>query len=446
MNYLIDRVRENESKLDNLLSSRSYLYNLEPIGIGTPYVESLTSYISRLAFAHCVPVGKLLNQEIAKELSIDWLKKVFRESVFASSYYINSGNHVALDFVDSINPLTSRNDLINLTLISWRGIIQKGITRTKKCWCKLCLNEWREDGDPIYEPLYWYINLTESCFKHNVSLSSVCPHCCKAVPIIKTNIILGYCSNCMGWLGEDPIYRVEEKIDVNWIKSVNNNVGKLLSNSSSLTNYPIKTVLTNIVGYLIDMFSNGNRSEFAKEFGFDPGTVARWKRGDTFIPFQTLLKFSYYLNMDIIELLSIELKRTTLLEDINCEAKSLFYQEKPYNQHNVNKLRAALENEIINNEKTPRSLAAVLTSLSLSEYGAYTYARDLCEIITSRYKDHRTKLRVNRIGDIENEIREIKSAIIQNGEDLTLNNFRKRYDKKVYNKEMEFLVQRIIME
>ena len=33
---------------------RSRLFNLEPIGIGTPYVESLISYVVRESEAHCV--------------------------------------------------------------------------------------------------------------------------------------------------------------------------------------------------------------------------------------------------------------------------------------------------------------------------------------------------------------------------------------------------------
>src|SRR5688572_20379032 len=37
-----------------LISPRSKLYRLEPIGVGTPYVESLSSYFRRLADAHCV--------------------------------------------------------------------------------------------------------------------------------------------------------------------------------------------------------------------------------------------------------------------------------------------------------------------------------------------------------------------------------------------------------
>jgi hypothetical protein len=37
----------------------SRLYPLEPIGVGTPLVESLTGYIARLAEAHCVSTGVL---------------------------------------------------------------------------------------------------------------------------------------------------------------------------------------------------------------------------------------------------------------------------------------------------------------------------------------------------------------------------------------------------
>ncbi len=38
----------------------SILYQLPPIEIGTPTVESLTSYLTRLAVSHTVTVGALL--------------------------------------------------------------------------------------------------------------------------------------------------------------------------------------------------------------------------------------------------------------------------------------------------------------------------------------------------------------------------------------------------
>jgi hypothetical protein len=45
-------------------TSRSYLYSLSPIGRGGPLVESLTSYIQRLAEAHAVETGALVNHEL----------------------------------------------------------------------------------------------------------------------------------------------------------------------------------------------------------------------------------------------------------------------------------------------------------------------------------------------------------------------------------------------
>src|SRR5437016_2621968 len=43
---------------------RSRLYSMEPIGIGMASVESATSYVSRVAQAHCLPVRKLVTHEI----------------------------------------------------------------------------------------------------------------------------------------------------------------------------------------------------------------------------------------------------------------------------------------------------------------------------------------------------------------------------------------------
>jgi hypothetical protein len=46
------------------VNGRSYLFHLPPIGIGTAEVESLTGYISRLAAAHAVETGVLVNREL----------------------------------------------------------------------------------------------------------------------------------------------------------------------------------------------------------------------------------------------------------------------------------------------------------------------------------------------------------------------------------------------
>ena len=44
----------------------SLLYSLAPCGVGTPYVESLSSYVTRLAEAHVVSVWRLILQILAE--------------------------------------------------------------------------------------------------------------------------------------------------------------------------------------------------------------------------------------------------------------------------------------------------------------------------------------------------------------------------------------------
>lgn len=39
------------------LPPRSAVYHLNPINVETPLIESFTSYVSRLAQAHCVHLG-----------------------------------------------------------------------------------------------------------------------------------------------------------------------------------------------------------------------------------------------------------------------------------------------------------------------------------------------------------------------------------------------------
>jgi hypothetical protein len=57
------------------LPKRSRLYHLPPVGVGTPFVESLTSYIARLAKSHSVLPGILLSKEI-----VPLVPKVYRST------------------------------------------------------------------------------------------------------------------------------------------------------------------------------------------------------------------------------------------------------------------------------------------------------------------------------------------------------------------------------
>lgn len=57
------------------LCPRSILYNIEPIGIKTCLVESLSSYLMREAYEHNVTISHLINKMIIPQMNKDYLKR-----------------------------------------------------------------------------------------------------------------------------------------------------------------------------------------------------------------------------------------------------------------------------------------------------------------------------------------------------------------------------------
>src|SRR5258707_9156811 len=104
---------------ESLIPSRSRLYHLEPIGIGTPFVESLTSYIVRLAHAHCVEPRMLVVHEI-----LPYLRELGRlVSKPRSLLMINGMGSLASQWVQAVEELTLCRNLRFLTMLSWANVI-----------------------------------------------------------------------------------------------------------------------------------------------------------------------------------------------------------------------------------------------------------------------------------------------------------------------------------
>lgn len=95
------------------------LYYLEPVGTGTGHAESLTSYVARLAEAHCVLTGTLVAEEIIPVLGKDYLRKIVNRGGKGFSdcaVSLNGTGSGAADFINVISQLTQNNDLKYHTL------------------------------------------------------------------------------------------------------------------------------------------------------------------------------------------------------------------------------------------------------------------------------------------------------------------------------------------
>lgn len=173
------------------------LYSLTPCGLATPYVESLSSYVTRLAEAHVVSVWRLILHVLSPERS----RRVPRSDM-GYTYPANGLGKSSEAFVRSFETATGRGDLRLLTLSALQGAIaQPNIFRITEAWCPGCLEQWRKTKSTVYSPLLWAMRVVKMCPAHTAPLVDRCPRCHAQFAPLKANARPGYCSVCSRWLG-----------------------------------------------------------------------------------------------------------------------------------------------------------------------------------------------------------------------------------------------------
>ncbi|MFM2315030.1 MAG: hypothetical protein RLZZ04_4306 [Cyanobacteriota bacterium] len=190
------------------IPQRSRLYSLKPIAIETPFAESLSSYLTRLAQEHCLPLKKLIMGEIAPiVLGNRYQPKMLSNNVSIilgnsnAKSAINGMRDMTRSLVNALEQLTLRQHLRYLSCLTWKAVIkEQGLFRQNKAWCPQCFEQWRQESKTIYEPLLWSFKDVKYCLQHNCKLYDRCPHCDSQQKAIANNFRLGYCHKCKQWL------------------------------------------------------------------------------------------------------------------------------------------------------------------------------------------------------------------------------------------------------
>ena len=97
-----------------ILPPRSRLYAIEPMGIGTPFVESLSGYVSRLADAHAVSVGNLVVRELSALVSTPLFQSSQPDRFPPRFYAINGLGEPAKKWVEALQVGTLRGTSASL--------------------------------------------------------------------------------------------------------------------------------------------------------------------------------------------------------------------------------------------------------------------------------------------------------------------------------------------
>jgi hypothetical protein len=357
---------------------RSRLYSLKPIGIGTPLVESITGYVSRLADAHAVSAADL----VGRELCLVGSKPVrpfgpfvprntttgphgFRGRAVAA----NGLGETAKRWVGTLERATLQTRLRFLTMLPFEGVFtNSGLFRNTRAWCPACYEDWRRTDDPIYEPLLWAIRSAAICPRHRQPFEHACPHCGEAMMPLGAYTRPGHCSRCLQWLGSSGMSKSTRGFGVNEESSIalwrTNAVGELLAAAPTLTS-PGDTFKSRFRD-CVETIAEGNVFAFAKAAWMSRPVLIRLYTGQSSPELGTLLQIGYEVGIPLTTLLTND----PIASGIHwARAKeSLLAYRKSHKGHRValarsrEQVRLALQDAL--NEQPPPSLSEIARRLN----------------------------------------------------------------------------------
>lgn len=251
---------------------RSTLHALPPTGTGTSQVESLLSYLCRLAVSHSVSLSSL-SRRIATMAG-----HVFSEKYDWHLASINGIGEAAHNWSAALSALTGVRQLDRLTLLPWRGVVaQTGLAATSSRWCPACLQEDLATTGVPYFRLAWDIGAVSVCVRHRMKLVNACPGCGRTTARHNSAYVIpGWCAHahCGAFLGDAGTHAPPEPGDL-WKA---NQVAAMLAAQQTLSDLPTRDVLHDTIRELITRLDHGKCVAFARRIGLSKVTVHHWLR------------------------------------------------------------------------------------------------------------------------------------------------------------------------
>jgi AraC-like DNA-binding protein len=350
---------------------RSRLFHLEPIGLGTPYVESLTSYINRLARLHFVQPRKLITQEVLPLLRISSSAKADIDPKESQSIATLNGMTPQVgEWVRALAQLTLREGLQFLSMLTWSNIAdQRGVVRSTRAWCPACYNEWQRTGQVMYEPLLWNVKAVTRCPLHHQDLLDRCPQqeCHRLIPLVAGLSSPDHCPSCGSSLAipvamETAKESCADGQDGDIQQWIANAAAVLLSAAPSLSNAPSRDrVAAGITAYISHTVS-GSDDVLARKLGIHKTMLMSWQRGLHLPRFSTLLSMCFH--MDVSPLLFL-----------TGDVESFFLTQSPVRVNSI--LKASQVSGPVNTEILQKALTEILRKDASTVLPLGTIARKL---------------------------------------------------------------------
>ncbi|MBI4320947.1 MAG: TniQ family protein [Chloroflexi bacterium] len=397
---------------------RSRLYHLEPVGIGTPYVESLTGYIARLAQVHGVTTRKLVTSELLPLLQPSHPLGVrgYEANNFwtRDNRFLNGTGSLARGTVRALETLTLRGELRFLTMLTWATVLSTmGLIRRNRAWCPACYEEWHRAGQIVYEPLLWSLAPVAACLRHHRRLRQSCQYDSYQQPSLPltSRSRPGHCGRCGRWLGISPEEEAvsgealteDELRSQAWIVQA---LGELLVAAPRLPAPPERRWVAQAITACAEQTSGGRAKGMARKLGLKANTLLDWRSGLKTPCLWLLLSLCHRLGVTPLQILTNDVR---VLAPVVANVPEL---EQPLRRSmagrkplDVAEAQRALEAVLADDEFPPPSIREVADRLGRPDTLLRHRLPELCRPISARHLDYRKELRRQRTKRLCAEVR-----------------------------------------
>jgi hypothetical protein len=373
------------------LTPRSRLYCLAPIGLGTGDVESATSYLSRLAIAHCVSTWLLLKCEIAPRLfgPDAILRNRLSELSAAMGSAFNGENDTSKKFIALLSSLTGRDDLGQTTMGFCHGFVgPRFLVRVKQAWCGPCFSEWKANGSGIYYPLLWHVLGVKACPRHGIPLGKECPVCNRSFHPLTAHSRPGYCPRCGHWLGSTANERAGTGLELAGEVATAQRISDFLCNGPNSMAAVSASAFPKNIEQLLNYHFNGNVAALARFLAVNRSSVLAWKGGVHRPTLLSLADLSLRVKSPMADLLSTQLGAAdfTLQTDGASQPRRRRFLSPP--KTDLEKMRQVLE-AAANNDVFPNpSLSQLAIQLGCNQSTLQRRFPELAQKIKERYQEY----------------------------------------------------------
>lgn len=261
-----------------------------PIGIGTPWVESLSGLVMRSAWALELPVGRLLTRVAAEAVDLpiagaahaDEVARYLGSVLKGGTAAVNADTGSARVMAQVLGNVSLQPRLAELTLTAWdHRVGGSGVLSGERRSCPACLWEWRQDGRPVYEPLLWQFHALGACVRHRVRLRSACPDpaCGRVRKTLAGWGGVGVCVGCAGSIARPPGSLVDEEplteAEVDWAAFVERELGAVLASPPGPGPTDGRS-FPSVLRLAIDRVADGSQARFARAIAMTEATVSYW--------------------------------------------------------------------------------------------------------------------------------------------------------------------------